>query len=150
MLSLHFRSTSVMSPNCLNVIAGGVGQGWHQSHSGHRRARDNPQPPGPGESGGQEEVPLAHLQRLIGGVRTLHLPTKHGSHEEPGRLIFLPQGFSQLKVAQSHPHLLSGIFKQFCTEYMEYTPFHYSVLLRSDGVEHSVLLRSDGVERGTE
>ena len=35
---------------------------------------------------------------------------------------------------------------QSCAVFMEYTPFHYSVLLRSEGVEHSVLLRSDGVD----
>ena len=41
-------------------------------------------------------------------------------------------------------------FPQSCAEYMGLLQLHYSVLLRSDGVEHSVLLRSNGVERGTE
>lgn len=68
------------------MISGWLGEGRHQSHPSHPRARDHTQPTRGREPHRPQHVELAHPGRAGRGPRTIHVPDQYRPHEKPGTI----------------------------------------------------------------
>ena len=67
------------------VCAGGLGEGGHESHSGHSPDGGDPQSSGLGGTRRAQPVEVGHQKRPQRGRRSLHVSNQYGSHEESGK-----------------------------------------------------------------
>ena len=63
-------------------LQSGLGEGQQQGYPGHRHPRDHPQQQGHRQPRRQqEEVDATYRESSAGGLRTVHVPAKHGPYE---------------------------------------------------------------------